>query len=110
MEHNENITRGVCKKCGKPAVHGRLCRQHENERQRERREARRTRICTCGAAIAEDSESCRKCLLSAAKGNSIALSPAPRVFAGRWEEWAAMKEDQCPIKARFVERVERGRV
>ena len=113
MEQQKSITPGVCRKCDRPRYKGALCHKHyrerANEKQNRRRERLRTKTCKCGRAIFEDSTTCRHCNLAKEKGNAIELSPAPRVFAGRWEEWAAMKEDVCPKRARFVERVERGR-
>lgn len=113
MEHNENITPGACRKCDQPRYRGALCHRHfreaANRKQNQRRERLKTKTCGCGRPIDATSTTCRHCNLANAKGNAIGLTPAPRVFAGRWEEWAAMREDVCPVRAKFVERVERGR-
>lgn len=114
MEQEKSITPGVCRKCDQPRYRGALCHKHyreaANRKQNQRRERLKTKTCDCGRPIDVTSTTCRHCNLANAKGNSISLTPAPRVFAGRWEEWAAMREDQCPVRAKYVDRVERGRV
>lgn len=112
MEQQKSITPGVCRKCDRPRYKGALChahyREHTNAKQAKRRERMRTKTCACGKQIFQDSTSCRACNLDGQRSKRIVTAPDARVFAGRWEEWAAMKEDQCPKRARFVERVERG--